>query len=58
MPVIYIKKKYYDALIMREEKPKIVIEKLLIEYLKEEVVEVQLELSDPVQEPVTGSDPP
>jgi hypothetical protein len=33
MPIIYIKKEHYDALIKRDEVPKEVIDKLLKEYL-------------------------
>ena len=36
MPVIYIKKEHYDALIRKGETPKKVVDKLLIEYLKDE----------------------
>jgi len=35
MPVIYIKKEHYDALINRGEIPKNVVDDLLIEYLNE-----------------------
>ena len=34
MPVIYIKKEHYNELVKRDEDPKKVVDKLLVDYLK------------------------